>query len=161
VPAAADEITPLYRAIRFLGAVAIVIFAVGAVEFIVYEPPGQATGTVAHIEGVYSYDPQADQLHGQPAEHFTRKQLFAAKVDWSSLPAEMLVDARWFNSFGEVVGKVDPAPAGRMTRSVIPIAVPKGLDRNLPGTYIFVVERIAHGQPVEVVGRRLVRVGLD
>jgi hypothetical protein len=38
------------------------------------------------------------------------------------------------------------------------VTVPAGLDKNLPGTYLFVVERVVHGQAVEVLGREFVRV---
>jgi hypothetical protein len=40
----------------------------------------------------------------------------------------------------------------------VPVALPAGLRQNIPGTYLFVVERISRGQPVEVLARRLVVV---
>jgi len=51
VTAPPDEILPLYRAIKLVGVLAIVIFAAGIVEFISFEPPGQSTGAVARITG--------------------------------------------------------------------------------------------------------------
>ena len=57
--AAPDEILPLYRAIKLVGVLAIVIFAAGIVEFISFEPPGQSTGMVAEITGIYAYNPVA------------------------------------------------------------------------------------------------------
>jgi hypothetical protein len=36
--------------------------------------------------------------------------------------------------------------------------VPHDLKYHLPGEYIFAVERLAGGRPVEVLGRRLVEV---
>ncbi|TMC25974.1 MAG: hypothetical protein E6J32_12950 [Chloroflexi bacterium] len=153
-----DEITPLYRAIKLVGALAIVIFVAGALEFLSYEPPGQATGTVARIQGVYAYDPDTQAVIGAPAEHFARGQPFAAVVDWASIPAGTEVAARWFDSFGEVVGQSGPGPVEQMSQAAVPVALPKGLKQNIPGTYLFVVERISRGQPVEVLARRLVEV---
>ena len=43
-------------------------------------------------------------------------------------------------------------------RSGIPVAAPAPFNRNLPGRYIFVVERLDNGVPVEVLARRLVLV---
>jgi hypothetical protein len=153
-----DEITPLYRAIKLVGALAIVIFLAGALEFLSFEPPGQATGTVARIQGVYAYNPDSKSVTGRPAEHFPRSQPFAAVVDWGSIPTGTVVAARWFDSFGEVVGQVGPGPAETMTEPSVPVALPSGLKQNIPGTYLFVVERISGGQPVEVLARRLIEV---
>lgn len=153
-----DEILPLYRAIKLVGALAIVIFVAGALEFVSFEPPGQTTGTVARIQGVYAYNPDSRSVSGEPAGHFSRGQPFAAVVDWTSIPAGTQVAARWFDSFGEVVGQAGPGNAEAMTENAVPVALPQGLTQNIPGTYLFVVERISHGQPVEVLARRLVEV---
>jgi len=153
-----DEILPLYRAIRLVGLMGLIIFAVGIAEFISFEPPGQATGTVARITGVYSYDPAARSVTGDNRESFNRDQPFAAVVDWSSIPAQTTVAARWFDAFGEVVGQVGPAPAGGIDPAPIPVGLPEGLKGNIPGTYLFVVERMVKGQAVEVLARRLVEV---
>ena len=152
------EISPLYRAIRLVGVLAIVIFAVGIVEFVSFEPPGQATGTVARVTGVYAYQRADRSTGGPPRERFGRDEPFAAIVDWSSIPSGTVVAARWFDAFGEVVGQAGPAPAGSMPAAPVPVALPAGLQRNIPGTYLFVVERIARGQPVEVLARRLIEV---
>lgn len=153
-----DEILPLYRAIRLVGVLALLILGVGALEFLSFEPPGQATGTVARIEGIYRYDAARDAVSGPALERFGRAEPFAAVVDWSSIPAGTRVAARWFDSFGEVVGQAGPGPAEAMSRAAVPVALPRGLKQNIPGTYLFVIERIAHGQPVEVLARRLVEV---
>jgi hypothetical protein len=156
--AAPDEILPLYRAIKLVGVLAIVIFATGIVEFISFEPPGQDTGAVAQITGVYAYDPAAQTISGPSVERFQRSQPFAAVVDWTSITPGTEVAARWFNSFGEVVGQVGPARAETIGAGAVPVALPSGLRQNIPGTYLFVVERIAGGQPVEVLARRLIVV---
>jgi len=153
-----DEIDPLYRAIRLVGLMALLIFAAGLVEFLSFEPPGQATGTTARITGVYAYDPSTRTTSGAAAERFGRGQPFAAVVDWSSIPSQTTVAARWFDSFGEVVGQVGPATAGSIGSGAVPVALPQGLKENIPGTYLFVVERLSRGQAVEVLARRLVEV---
>jgi hypothetical protein len=156
--AAPDEILPLYRAIRLVGVLAIVIFAAGIVEFISFEPPGQDTGAVAQITGIYAYDPAAKTVSGPSVERFQRAQPFAAVVDWASITPATEVAARWFNGFGEVVGQAGPAPAETIAETAVPVALPPGLRENIPGTYLFVVERISRGQPVEVLARRLIVV---
>ena len=156
--AAPDEILPLYRAIKLMGVLAIVIFAAGIVEFVSFEPPGQDTGAVAQITGVYAYDPAAKTTSGPPAERFQRSQPFAAVVEWTSITPGTEVAARWFNSFGEVVGQAGPARAEAIGDAAVPVALPSGLRENIPGTYLFVVERISRGQPVEVLARRLIVV---
>jgi hypothetical protein len=158
VTAAPDEILPLYRAIKLVGVLAIVIFAAGIVEFVSFEPPGQDTGAVAEITGVFAYDPGAQTVSGRSVERFQRSQPFAAVVDWTSIPPGTEVAARWFNSFGEVVGQAGPARAETIRATAVPVALPPGLRENIPGTYLFVVERIARGQPVEVLARRLIVV---
>lgn len=154
--AARDEILPLYQAIVVVGIVALLVFFVGGVEFFLFEPVGQHTGLMARIEGVDLY--RDGHVEGSPRNEYSREEAFAAVVDWKSIPPELIVTARWFNSFGEIVGSVPPAPAGEMRPDPVPVNVPAGLDKNLPGTYLFVVERVEHGQPVEVLGREFVRV---
>ena len=153
-----DEILPLYRAIKLVGVLAIVIFAAGIVEFVSFEPPGQGTGAVARISGIYAYDEVAKTVSGPSQERFHRSQPFAAVVDWSSIAAGTEVVARWFDTFGEVVGQVGPGRAESFGDVPVPVALPAGLRENIPGTYLFVVERISRGQPVEVLARRLIVV---
>ena len=54
----------------------------------------------------------------------------------------------------QIIAGVDNASPG----SLVPVALPAGLKQNIPGTYLFVVERISRGQPVEVLARRLIEV---
>jgi hypothetical protein len=85
--------------------------------------------------------------------------LFAAVVDWSSLPKNIVVDARWYDAFGNVVGSVGPATPDQLaSQTIVPVKVPPGFQHNLPGHYIFVVERYEGGVPVEVIGRRVILV---
>jgi hypothetical protein len=159
VAAGLDDIRPLYRIILALGALAILILVVGVVEFVYFEPPGQRTTNTAHVKGVYAYDTKTKQTSGHDSHSFSSNQDFAAVVDWSSLPAGLVVAARWYDDFGDEVGGAGPAPAGQLVgREVVPVETPEGEQANLPGDYLFVVERFSHGQPVEVLARRIVLV---
>ncbi|GAC1667319.1 MAG: hypothetical protein PVS3B2_05870 [Candidatus Dormibacteraceae bacterium] len=154
-----DQILTLYRTLLVFGTVAVIILAVGLVEFVYFEPPGQTTGATAHIVGVSEYDPATGTVKGPDRTTFARDDQFAAVVDWSQLPPEITVEARWFNSFGSIVGRVGPGtPSMLGKQSTVPVIVPPGLHHSLPGHYMFVVERLKDGQPVEVLGRRIVLV---
>ena len=154
-----DPVRTLYRTLILFAAVGIVILAAGLFEFFYFEPLGQTTGVQAHIFGVYQFDPGTQKTSGSDRRTFARNEHFAAVVDWSSLPNDITVDARWYNSFQVVVAQVGPGtPAQLANQTVVPVAVPAGLKYNLPGQYIFVVERISDGVPVEVLARRIVLV---
>ena len=154
-----DQLRVLYRALLLFATVGTVILAIGLVEFVYYEPPGQSSGIKAHVVGVYAYDPATKQVNGPDRSEFPRAGEFAAVVDWGSLPGSLVVDARWYDSFGALEGKVGPGtPAQLAGDSVIPVEVPPGFHYVLPGRYTFVVERWKDGMPVEVLGRRFVVV---
>jgi hypothetical protein len=154
-----DQILTLYRTLLVFATVAVVILSVGLVEFVYFEPPGQTTGATAHIVGVFAYNPAAGTTHGPDRTTFARTDEFAAVVDWSQLPPDIVVDARWFNAFGSIVGGAGPGtPAALGSQSTVPVIVPSGLHHSLPGHYTFVVERLKDGRPVEVLGRRIVLV---
>ncbi len=154
-----DPVRTLYRALLVFAAVAIVILAVGLVEFLYFEPPGQTTGSTAHIVGIYQLDPVTQKTSGSDQSSFARSQIFAAVVDWSSLPQDIIVDARWYDNYKVVVGHVGPGtPAQLADKTAVAVGVPAGLKYNLPGQYIFVVERLSGGVPVEILARRIVLV---
>ena len=154
-----DQILTLYRTLLVFATVAVVILSIGLVEFVYFEPPGQTTGATAHIVGVFAYDPATGTTHGPDRTTFARTDEFAAVVDWSQLPRDIVVDARWFNSFGSIVGRVGPGtPAELGPESTVPVIVPSGLHHSLPGHYTLVVERLKDGRPVEVLARRIVLV---
>jgi hypothetical protein len=154
-----DQLRVLYRTLLVFATAGVVILAIGLVEFVYFEPPGQASGVKAHIAGVFQYDPNTKQVVGPDRSEFPRTEEFAAVVDWSSLPATLIVDARWYNSFGSLEGLVGPGvPSDLSSNSVIPVEVPPGYHYVLPGRYTFVVERLKDGVPVEVLGRRFVVV---
>jgi hypothetical protein len=154
-----DPVRPLYRALLVFDVVAILILAIGLGEFLYFEPPGQKTGLKATITGVYQYDPSTHQTSGPDRSTFTSTEDFAAVADWSSLPPNITVDARWYDTFGTIVGRAGPGtPAQLADQTVIPVGTPAPLKHNLPGRYLFVIERFENGIPVEVLARRLVLV---
>ena len=154
-----DQVQTLYRTLLVFATVAVLILAVGLVEFVYFEPPGQTTGAKARIVGIYAYDPTTGTTLGPDRSAFGRDQELAAVVDWSGLPSNLSVDARWYDGFGTIVGRVGPStPAELGHHSTIPVTTPAGLHHNLPGQYTFVVERLQNGLPVEVLARRIVLV---
>ncbi|MGH7761565.1 MAG: hypothetical protein ACREOY_09135 [Candidatus Dormibacteraceae bacterium] len=154
-----DQVQVLYRTLLVFATVAIVILAVGLVEFVYFEPPGQATGVKAQIVGVYAYDPSRGTTLGSDRSAFTRSEDFAAVVDWSGLPPDLNVEARWYDAFGSAVGRVGPStPAQLGNTSIVPVITSRTLHHNLAGDYTFVVERLQGGVPVEVLARRIVLV---
>jgi hypothetical protein len=159
VAAPVDQVRTLYRTLLVYAAVSILILVAGLVEFAYFEPPGQHTGLKASITGVFQYDPVHNTTTGPDRNSFPRTMLFAAVVDWSSLPKNIVVDARWYDAFGNVVGRLGPATPDQLaSQMIVPVKVPPGFQHNLPGHYIFVVERYEGGVPVEVIGRRVVLV---
>lgn len=154
-----DQLRVLYRTLLVFATVGVVILAIGLVEFAYFEPLGQSSGTRAHIAGVYEYNPSTQQTVGPDRSEFSRTEVFAAVIDWSSLPSNLIVDARWYDSFGSVEGHVGPGRAADLAQqSIVPVEVPEGHRFVLPGRYTFVVERLKDDVPVEVLGRRFVVV---
>ena len=159
VAAPIDQVRTLYRTLLVYAAVSVIILVAGLAEFAYFEPFGQHTGIKATIVGVYQYDPSTGHLSGPDSSIFPRTVQFAAKADWSTLPSNIVVDARWYDGFGNVVGSVGPGtPKQLADQTIIPVKVPPGFHHNLPGHYVFVVERYEGGVPVEVIGRRVVQV---
>ena len=154
-----DPVRPLYRALLLFDVVAFLILAIGLGEFLYFEPPGQTTGVKATIVGVLHYDPVTHTTSGPDRRTFARTDEFAAVVDWSTLPQNLTVDARWYDSFEAVVARVGPGtPAQLASQTTIPVGAPAPPQHNLPGQYVFVIERLENGIPVEVLARRFVVV---
>jgi hypothetical protein len=150
---AADEIRPVFRLLVAIGIAGIVILAVGLAQFVHYEPPGQRTGLAVQIKGVYGYDVKTAAVFGANKDHFRTNEPFAAVVDWTSLPPDLVVGAAWFSGgFALESGGVGPARAADLTeKSVVPVNA--GGQRFPSGRYEFVVERYSGGRAVEVIGR--------
>ncbi|MGH7762986.1 MAG: hypothetical protein ACREOM_01050 [Candidatus Dormibacteraceae bacterium] len=154
-----DQVRVLYRTLLVFATVGVVILAVGLVEFVHFEPPGQASGAKARITGVYAFDPTSGTISGRDQSEFARTQQFAAVVDWSSVPSNLTVQALWYDAFGDVVGRIAPGTPDQLaSKRVVPVVVPPGFHHSLPGRYTFVVERMQGGVPVEVLARRIVLV---
>src|SRR5450759_4017228 len=92
-----DQVQTLYRTLLVFATAAVVILAVGLVEFVYFEPPGQTSGARARIVGIFHYDPAAGTTLGADRSSFTRNEEFAAEVNWSGLPDNLSVDARWYD----------------------------------------------------------------
>ncbi len=154
-----DPVFGPYRTLLAFAGVGILILCAGLAEFLYFEPFGDTTTFHAHIAGVFHYDPATHQTTGADEQTFGRADQFAAVVDWSGLPDTITVEAIWYDSFQNVVGSVGPGkPSALAGDTVIPAAVPSSLHYHLPGEYLFAVERVSGGQPVEVLARRLVEV---
>ncbi len=159
VAAPGDPVRTLYRTLLVYTAVSMLIFVAGLAEFAYFEPFGQHSGIKAYIVGVYQYDPDHKTTSGPDSNAFPRTGLFAAAVDWSSLPKDVVVDARWYDSFGNVVGSAGPGTPDQLaSQMIVPVHLTPPFHHLLPGHYTFVVERDEGGLPVEVVGRRIVLV---
>ena len=154
-----DQLRVLYRTLLVFATVGTVILSIGLIQFAYFEPFGETSGAKATIVGVYVYNSATGQTQGADRSEFPREGEFAARVDWTSLPSNLVVDARWYDSFGTLRGQVGPgSPADLVDKSIIPVLVPEGYHFVLPGRYTFVVERLRNDLPVEVLGRRFVRV---
>ena len=154
-----DQLRILYRTLLVFATVGTIVLCIGLVQFVYFERPGEASGVKANIAGVYQYDPASHKTTGPDRSEFARSDLFAAVVDWSTIPSNLIVDARWYDTFGSMRGEVGPAHPTELTnQSVIPVEVPEGFHFVLPGRYTFVVERLQDGVPVEVLARRFILV---
>jgi len=159
VVGARDPVWTLYRTVLAYGAFAIVIFIAGAAEYFHFEPFSSTPSVHARIVGVYGYNAATRATTGPDRKSFARAEQFAAVVDWSGVPDTLTVEAVWYDSFENIVGSVGPGtPSALRDQTVVPAEVPQGLKYHLPGEYIFAVERLANGRPVEVLGRRIVFV---
>jgi hypothetical protein len=158
-PTSYDQLKVLYRTLLVFATVATVLLAIGLIQFAYFEPLGEQTGAKATIVGVFEYNSTTGEIVGSDRSEFPREGEFAAKIDWTSLPSNLVVDARWYDSFGTLRGQVGPGtPQDLADKSLVPVLVPEGYHYVLPGRYTFVVERLRNGLPVEVLGRRFVRV---
>lgn len=159
VAAPVDQVRTLYRTVLVYATVSILIFVAGLAEFAYFEPFGQHSGLKVHVAGVYQYDPDHKTTVGPDTNSFPRTVVFAAVVEWSSLPKDVVVDARWYDSFGNVVGGLGPGTPDQLAgQTIVAVQVTPPFHHMLPGHYTFVVQRYGGGVPVEVIGRRIVLV---
>jgi hypothetical protein len=158
-----EDLRPLYRIMLALGVVGVLILALGFVVLLRFAPPGQRSGYRAEVVGVFACDPASCQPSGHPMTRFHRNQRFIAEVDWSDLPRNMVVGARWTDSLDDDVGTLPPESAGTLAddATLVPVNTPKQFHENLPGLYTLTVVRYARGQPVELLARTSVVVLRD
>jgi len=157
---ASEDFRPLYWTMLGLGAVAVLILAVGVLTLLRFAPPGQHTGYHAQVAGFFPYDSRSGQVDGPPSTHFRRDQPFAAQVEWDRLPPRMVVAATWYDSLDSQVGSVGPEAAGRLASggTLVPVVTPADLHANLPGSYTLKIARYSGGQPVELLDSQSVVV---
>jgi hypothetical protein len=118
-------VVTLYRTLLAYGIVAVLILGAGMAEYFHFEPFGRAATVPTAIVGVYLYDPTSHRTSGPDQQTFARNQPFAVVVDWSKLPDSITVQALWYDSFGNVVGRVGPGHPSELSGEVaIPAAVP-------------------------------------
>lgn len=154
-----DETRPAYRLMVALGIAGAVILVIGLAQFFHYEPPGQRSGVHARIVGIFDYDVHAGNVRGPNKDHFKTNEPFAARVDWSSVPADTVVGAHWFSGgFAIDAGGVGPSPARTLAEKDPVVPVNLGGGRLPAGHYQFVVERYSRDRPVEVLARAAVLV---
>ena len=141
-----------------VGALGAIILLLGLALFLYYEPADEHVGNAnARISGVYRYDPQTGSRAGASTARFSRKDVPAAVVDWSSSPPDMVVAAHWYDINGQPIGGVPPAAAADQANTPIPIDVDAGAE--VPtGGYVFVVERFSGGRSVQVLARSAIKV---
>ncbi len=155
----ADPVRTLYRTLLAYVVVGVLILVAGVAEYVNFEPFVANATAQARVSGVYLYDPTSETTKGVDRDTFKRSDQFAAVVDWTGLPDAITVQAVWYDSFENIVGRVGPAtPIDLRDETIVPAVVPVGLKYHLPGQYIFVIERVDNGRPVEVLGRRVVYV---
>lgn len=155
---AREDFRPLYWTMLGLGAVAVLILALGVLTLLRFA--GQHSGYHAQVAGVFPYDSRSGQIKGPASSHFRRDQPFAAQVEWNRLPASMVVGARWYDSLDSAVGSVGPEPAGQLAirEALVPVVTPPGLHANLPGSYTLTIVRYSGGRQVELLDTRSVVV---
>lgn len=160
---AREDFRPLYWTMLGLGAVAVLILALGVVTLLRFAPLGQHTGYRAPVTGVYPYDSRSGRVDGPPSTHFRRDQPFAAHVEWGHLPPGVVVAARWYDSLDSQVGGVGPEPAGQLASrdALVPVVTPPERHANLPGSYSLKIVRYSGGQPVELIESETVVVVHD
>ena len=86
-----DQLKVLYRTLLVFATVGVVILAIGLVQFVYFEPIGQATGVKAHIVGVYAYDPATKSTVGPDRSEFPRN--YCTPVIWETGGKKQIVVA--------------------------------------------------------------------
>ena len=121
--------------------------------------PWQHVNAEARIQGVYRYDAATGRVVSGPHTRFQKGQMFAARVDWSSLPARLQVGARWYDDSGQDWGGIQPGTPAQLANGGFSL-VPMVRTNAPPGTYTLEVMRYSAGRPVQVLGRVDVTVHL-
>ena len=144
-----------------IGLAGVGVLVAALVAFSYFEPSGQRTGLMATVEGVHPFDVRTHEAASQSERIYNADQPFAALVDWSSVRAGTQVAAIWVDALGSPVGGIGPVAVDQLPRKqLVGTALAEQGKQNLPGGYVFVVERYSGGRPVEVLARTSVYVQL-
>lgn len=138
-----------------LGAVSVVLLLLGLTNLVEASMPWAHTGAHTQVLGVYAYNPGTHAL-GTSGNTFPRGTPFAARVDWSSLPPSLDVQAVWYDPNQTAVGGSSRGTAGQLAaqQAVAPMTRVKGP----PGRYTLLVLHYVGNKPIEILGRQYVQV---
>jgi hypothetical protein len=152
----ADDLRAPYLTMLAVGAISVVLVALGLGNLLLTTMPWNDTGLHVGITGVYRYDPGTRSLGDTKISSVRHGQPFAARVAWGQLPAGLQVGARWYDPQDTDVGGAPPESAGEQSaRNAI---APMTDTRGPPGAYTLLVMRYADGQPAEILGRTRIEV---
>jgi hypothetical protein len=156
LPARRDDLQAPFWTMLALGAVSATLLVLGLGNLIVASMPWAHTGLKVQVTGVYPYDPQAHTVSGTATTTFRSGELFAGRVSWDSLPATLEVGGVWYDSQQQQVTSPAPQEAGQLAAQQA--VVPMTDTRLLPGRYQLLVMHYVDGRPIEILGRRTVKV---
>ena len=159
LPRPRHELVAARLTMLLIGAGSVVALGAGLIAFLYYEPTGQRTGLTATVDGVHPFDTKTHEVGSGTGRIYNTDQPFVAVVDWSPVPAGTQVAAIWVDALGSTVGGIGPADVSQLPkRQPVGTALEEQGKPNLPGGYVFVVERYSGGRPVEVLARTSVYV---
>jgi hypothetical protein len=106
----------------------------------------------ARIVGVYRWDDSSKAAVGSPGLEFSQDSDIVAEVDWSAVPGDVVVSAEWYDSSGDLVDSIGPAPASKIGSD----GVMWSSDNFGSDSYAFELERWSGGERVETLAREVV-----
>lgn len=158
-PAPRDGLTAPYVTLVVVGAISLLIILLAFGQLVQGTAPWQHVDARARIQGVYRYDASTGRAVSGPHTSFQKGQMFAARVDWRSLPSRLQVGARWYDDSGQDWGGIQPGTPQQLANGGFSL-VPMVRTNAPPGTYTLDVMRYSAGRPAQILGRVHVTVHL-